>query len=82
MVPSMMTSATIITMIMTKTILLGMNNRFPAKANKWLFSGTGLLFLINGISNIFRNAIEPIGFILGVLMTIGGLFYLRDDSFF
>lgn len=61
---------------MTKTILIGMKNRFSAKANKWLFNLTGLLFLINGIFNIYTNSIEPIGFILGVLMIIGGLYYL------
>lgn len=61
---------------MTKTILLGTNNRFSAKANKWLFSLTGILFLCNGIFNIYANAIEPFGFILGVLLILGGLYYL------
>lgn len=60
---------------MTKTILIGMNNSFSAKANRWLFSLTGLLFLANGIFNVYANSIEPVGFILGVLMILGGVYY-------
>ena len=53
-----------------------MNNRFSAKANRWLFSLTGLLFLANGIFNISYNKLEPLGMTLGVLILIGGWFYL------
>lgn len=35
---------------MSKTIIIGMNNKFSVKANRWLFSLTGLLFFTNGIS--------------------------------
>ena len=61
---------------MSKTILIGMNNKFTAKANKWLFSLTGLLFLVNGIFNLYNSILEPIGLILGVSMIVGGIFYL------
>ena len=61
---------------MGKTILVGMNNKFSASANKWLFSLTGLLFLISGGFNIYTNNLEPFGFILGILMLIGGCYYV------
>ena len=66
---------------MGKIILIGMNNKFSAKANKWLFSLTGLLFLVNGSFNLYNSNLEPIGLILGVLMIIGGLFYLSYGLF-
>jgi hypothetical protein len=61
---------------MSKTILIGMNNKFSASANKWLFSLTGLLFLVNGGFNIYSNNLEPFGLILGILMLIGGCYYV------
>ena len=60
---------------MNNTILIGMNNRFSANANKWLFSITGLLFLMNGAWHIYTDNFDPVGVILGVLLIIGGLFY-------
>lgn len=61
---------------MSKTILIGMNNKFSAKANKWLFSLTGLLFLVNGGFNIYSNNLQPFRIILGILMLIGGIYYV------
>lgn len=61
---------------MSKTIIIGMNNKFSAAANKWLFSLTGLLFFVNGGFNIYANHIEPIGLVLGVLMLFGGCYYM------
>jgi hypothetical protein len=60
---------------MKKTILIGMNNKFSANANKWLFSLTGLLFLGNGALSIYSNIFEPIGLVIGIFTLFGGLFY-------
>lgn len=62
---------------MSKTILIGMNNKFSVKANRWLFSLTGLFFLTNGTYLIYNynNSSEPVGLILGILILFGGLYY-------
>ena len=60
---------------MSKTILIGVNNRFSDNANKWVFILLGLLFLTNGIINIYNN-FEPFGRIFGVLVIIAGLWYI------
>jgi hypothetical protein len=59
-----------------KTIIIGINNNFSAKANKYLFISTGILFLINGIYHLFSNILDPIGLFLGILMLLGGIYYL------
>jgi hypothetical protein len=61
---------------MGKTILIGMNNKFSAKANKWLFLLTALIFFINGGFNIYSNNPEPFRLVLGILMLIGGCYYV------
>lgn len=61
---------------MSKTILIGINNRFSVNANKWLYYSLGLLFLFNGVFHIFSNSFKPIGIILGILMIIGGMWYI------
>ena len=59
---------------MNKTILIGTNNKFSSKANRWFFSLFGLLFLANGAFNIYSDTTKPLKLILGVLMIFGGLF--------
>ena len=62
---------------MSKTILIGMNNKFSVKANRWLFSLTGLLLLTNGVYLIYNynNSLEPIGLILVILILFVGFYY-------
>ena len=63
---------------MSKTILIGMNNKFSVKANRWLFSLTVLLLLTNGALYLiynYNNRLEPIGLILGILILFGGFYY-------
>lgn len=61
---------------MSKVILIGVNNKYSASANKYLLSLAGLLFLTNGMFIIYANNLEPFGIILGVLTLIGGLWYI------
>jgi len=61
---------------MEKTILIGVNNKFSAKANKWIFSLTGLVFLANGAFNIYSYHHKFFVLILSVLMLIGGAYYV------
>ena len=60
---------------MEKTILIGMNNQYSAKANRWGFILTGLLFLFNGVLNIYNNSLEPLGLILGIGIFFGGIYF-------
>jgi len=61
---------------MSETIVIGMPNEFSANTNKWLFSITGLFFLINGTMFIYENILKPFGMVLGVLELVGGLYYI------
>ena len=61
---------------MNETILLGVENKFTAKANFWLFMLVGLLFLLNGSYTIYNSKFDPIGFVLGSLIVVGGVFYI------
>lgn len=60
---------------MKKTILLGANNKFSTKVNKWGFTITGIIFLVNGLYHIISDIISPIGMILGIVMIPGGIAY-------
>ena len=61
---------------MDRTFIIGFNNKFSLKANRWLFLITGLFFLLNGAINIYNRSFEIVGLILGILMLFGGVFYL------
>ncbi len=61
---------------MKKTILLGSNNKFSLKTNKWGFTITGIVFILNGVFQIIGDYAQPIGLILGVIMIPGGIGYI------
>lgn len=60
---------------MKKTILLGANNKFSTKANRFGFFLNGILFVIMGIFHIGNDHIGPFGLILGIIMIPGGIGY-------
>ena len=60
---------------MTKTIILGLNNNFSVRANRWLFVFAGLLFSLNGISHLISDSLKPYNLVLGIVFILFGLFY-------
>lgn len=64
---------------MNNTILIGTNNNFSIKTNRWLFPITGLIFLTTGGARLIYdfNASNDavIGLIIGILMSVMGLYY-------
>ncbi|MEQ8238388.1 MAG: hypothetical protein RIA69_04205 [Cyclobacteriaceae bacterium] len=62
---------------MKKVIIIGMNNKFSTKVNRWFSILTGLLFIVNGTMNIYRGGdLKLLGIILGILMLAGACYYL------
>ena len=64
---------------MNNTILIGTNNNFSIKTNRWLFPITGLIFLTSGgtrlIYNFNASNDAVIGLIIGILMSVIGVYY-------
>ena len=63
---------------MSKTILIGLNNNFSAKTNRWINSLAGLVNLMIAAYFIYKygNSSEPFGLILGILIFIAGSYSL------
>ena len=60
---------------MEKTILIGMNNRLSVRVTRWLIGLTALLFLSNGILQLYPAPDSRADLIFGVLMIVTGIFY-------
>jgi len=58
---------------MPKTILIGVNNNFGNKTNKWLFCSLGLIFLLNATINLSRPLLFPLSNILSILFLLMGV---------
>ena len=59
---------------MTRTILLGIDNKFSSQFNKWLFRIIGLLFSVIGIHDLYSYTSKT-NLILGVLIIVIGIYY-------
>lgn len=59
---------------MSKTFILGTNNKFSLKANRWLFFILGFVFLLNGVINVYVKPLETIGLVLGIAQIAAGIF--------
>jgi hypothetical protein len=59
---------------MTKTFIIGTNNKFSLKTSRWLFFIMGLVFLLNGAINVYGRPLDTIGLILGIAQIAAGLF--------
>lgn len=64
------------TPITSKTILIGMNNKFSSRANKGLFVFLGLLFFLQGLMGFFREEIAWWRWLFGIIMVVGGISYV------
>lgn len=59
---------------MNKTILIGIQNTYPKKANKWVLVLSGSMFVTVGIHFVIKY--QSFYFILGIMMAIVGLYHI------
>jgi hypothetical protein len=61
---------------MNKVFVINNSIIRSSKVRRWVFAIFGLIFLVNGVLNIYRELLGWFGVILGLLFVVLGLFYL------